>query len=370
MKKPCCNRAFSYVCLVEDRSVNEDSKSHDREQLHSAPVYIIRDEDSVWAAIAELAARPDITDCSVVFEKWQPSELYLRGTRYNATISFSAMAYLCDLQKKIYSTYASAKYGTYNSKLLSDEEKIALEIYISLAEGSSWVEKLEEVVERFFKELLNKMTGRQIVLIGLCFAVSYFGASTYKAYNESKLEERKAELEAKRQDDETKFKLALLQEQHYAEEQDIKRFEMMTQLATSNVALARIVQDSQDHYKQRLKLASKAEVMSANKVVVSGPVASELLKVHRPSPIALQLNGIYTVAKTNHKPQDGHMLTLTSKEDGRTFNAFLPNLFAGGENAALIANAYKKRPVGIKVNARMQDGEIVNAEIVGFYDPE
>lgn len=333
--------------------------------------HAIRNEETLWAALEAIAADGgDRTQHTIIFEGWEPTSLYVKGEKYKGTISFTVMEYLCEMQKRIYQAYAVANYGTHDTRKLNAEERRALEIFVSVKDGSSLVDALEKSLTAFLLKLADKLTAKHIIVIALGSVAIIYGTSVWKASLDKQLEIKRMELQDQKDQKEAQIKLEMLAQLKYASDADKRRDELLLRLAETNADFARILQDGQELYRHRLRVASKTELLSTDSVAISGNVAAELLKTHREAPIPVQLNGIYMVAKTNHQVMHGHMMTLTPVDGGLSFNAFLPELFAGGEHAEIIANAYRKRPIGVKVNARMSEGEIISAEISGFYEPE
>lgn len=349
--------------------MDDDSNDVGAVQEEDAPEIIINDEESLWRAVEIYASGGYRKNQTLIIQSWAIGELYLKGEEYNGKISYSAMRHLCDLQTKIYQSFALAKYGTKNANRLKQNERDALEIFANVDEGSSDINGYsEEIILNFAKILTEKMTPEQIFLALIFFIALFFGERAFRAWVNKSIEERKIELEEKRNDKDAIERKQMLDMLNYRDDLDLKRYEMLSQIASNNLIPAQIMNEAEEHYTERLKLASRVSSLSIGDVTVSAPLASELLRKKRQEKLPIQLNDEYSISKTNHTQPDGHILNLTSIKTGQSFNAFLPNLFAQGENQEYLNKAYLKQPIGINVIGYIKNGEIIDAQITGFYE--
>lgn len=348
--------------------MNDDSNITSAAQEEGAPI-VINDEESLWRAVEIYASGKYRKNQTLIIQNWAKGDLYLKGEQYNGKISYSAMRHLCDLQTRIYQSFALAKYGTKNANRLKQNEKDALEIFANVDEGSSDINGYsEEIILNFAKILTDKMTPEQIFLALIFFIVLFFGERAYRAWVNKSIEERRIELEEKSDERDAAERKQMLDMLNYRDDLDLQRYEMLSQIASRNVIPAQIMSEAEKHFTERLKLASRVSSLSIGDVTVSASLASELLKKKRQEKLPIQLNDEYSISKTNHTQPDGHILNLTSIKTKQSFNAFLPNLFAQGENQEYLNRAYLKQPIGINVIGYIKNGEIIDAQITGFYE--
>lgn len=100
------------------------------------PDIVIRSEADAYAVL-EKAIKDEIGPyASIKFEGWPTLHLYFKGHKFDQSITPTVMHGLLELQRGVYRSYASAKFGNH-SRRLTEAEKSDLEIKVDVKKGSS-----------------------------------------------------------------------------------------------------------------------------------------------------------------------------------------------------------------------------------------
>ena len=114
---------------------------------------------------------------SVQFDisKAEMPTIRITGEYFHSSLDYNTMQAFCILQDEIYRRYAEYKYGRRNKGYLSIEEKIALELFIEVEEGSTIVKLLLPHLVQPGMNYLAEVTGNDIFLNeALIIAASVF----------------------------------------------------------------------------------------------------------------------------------------------------------------------------------------------------
>jgi hypothetical protein len=332
-------------------------------------VFLITDEDSLWEVI-EAIASPEFNDeFSISLKNYKPSQIKIQGGRYDNNIGTSAMYYYVDLQKKIRFSYAIARYGTQNVKKITEEESKNLEIFVEITEGSSIIETtISDVAGQFISGALQKMTGTQVTLVFLFGMAAFLGTSIFRAWLHYRIEEKRILLNSRRDEKNTEEKIHLIEALDRASKADVNRMSLFVNFARNDPDLAIIKNKADENYREKLKLARSVNSIESDGLSINSDAADELLKTFTPEPIPVQLNGLYKVEKANHIPLNYHLFSLADPQKNTIINNVkLMNLLAAGDVGRKIAEtATRKELIGLQINGRLANDEIVDAEIVGL----
>ncbi|MDY3307599.1 hypothetical protein [Psychrobacter sanguinis] len=118
--------------------------------------------DDVVSTLQRLLDSPD-TDVSyrIDVQSLPDFELYLKGEKFDNSITPSIMKGVIELQKSIYRAYLIARYGSDNLQMLNNYERSALELRVIVQPGSTDLfAKMCDVAIKLF-ELINGMENRQ-----------------------------------------------------------------------------------------------------------------------------------------------------------------------------------------------------------------
>lgn len=133
-----------------------------------------------------------------------PLEIYLKGDKFDNSLTTGVMHGLIDLQNSIYRSYALLKHGGTDLRLLKDYEKEALELKVVVKKGSSDLEVDTDNLVNKLVELMGKMESKHI-LVSICvITLALFGYGVTSRYFDFKTEQVNAEKETKAEEERTK----------------------------------------------------------------------------------------------------------------------------------------------------------------------
>ena len=141
---------------------------------------ISSDADAV--ALLEKLLAEDVNP-EVEFSGWPIFTLYLKGEKYEQSITPSLMRPLLELQKGLYKTATRAIYNDDNINRLTEEQREKFEYSLQVLPGSSDNNaKMDGIYTAIAKSAVGKMTGKQVTIVLLCAGLFYAGHSAYSKY--------------------------------------------------------------------------------------------------------------------------------------------------------------------------------------------
>lgn len=141
--------------------------------------------------------------------KLPPLEIYLKGDKFDNSITTSVMHGLIKLQDAVYRSYALLKYGHTNLTRLKDYEKQALELKVVVKSGSSELEVDTQNLAEKFIELMGKMESKHILIAVCVTIVALFGYGVTSLYADYKTEQITANKEIEAEQEKTKQLLGM-----------------------------------------------------------------------------------------------------------------------------------------------------------------
>src|SRR5690606_13867462 len=94
---------------------------------------VIESEDDAWDLLEKLQSDDFETPDDIVFGEWAALSIYLKGGKFQSSLTPSVFPVFQKLQKEVYRTYSQCKYG-YRTKSLTKEERERLEIVIHVGD--------------------------------------------------------------------------------------------------------------------------------------------------------------------------------------------------------------------------------------------
>ncbi|MDR4305449.1 hypothetical protein IHQ68_02275 [Chelatococcus sambhunathii] len=143
----------------------------------------------------------------VVFHlgNWVSTQVKIEGDRHSEINGAFLDAYT-RINNELLRFYALAKYDSADIRLLKQEDLEKFEFRVKVEDGSTELsDNLKELLEKIGAELVNKLTGKQLVIVVLGLGLltsSYFGGGSFLEYRkevrlaEVSSEERRAALDA------------------------------------------------------------------------------------------------------------------------------------------------------------------------------
>lgn len=326
---------------------------------------VINNESDVYKLLEILSDKSfDMTkldNLNVDFNGWPILQVRMVGTQFNSSITAPVMKAFLELQKSLYRSFATAKYGVPSPAKLSKDEKQMLELIIKVEEGSSKFKiDLQQLLENTCKNLVGKMESKHILIAVLSIAVLYFGDSAYKNYLDNRKEIRQQEIK----NDEQK---ATLDHLKFVGQEETKRAKIMADLAVQNPRVQTIVALSEDAKAEFLKRGSTASIMEYQGVKLSGDIADELGKNARKPSIDIRLDGLYRVLNVDSSDPIEFKVKVRNVRNGEEFTAAVQvNTLKMAHIQAIQNGEWARKLVNMTINAkqRTKDNTIYNAKVI------
>ena len=270
---------------------------------------------------------------SYIVEQWP--DFIVKDPNHDMVLEYSFIQSLTALQEEIYHSYALLKYKN-PTKKLTDTEKQSLHIQVRVKAGcTEFIVNGAEIA----KELIQNMTGTQVMICVLTFIMCYFGSSSYSHYlkNKKNLQENNNEAD--------KYQATI------------------TALSKTNELTAEICKRSVEAKKDIIKpLAVNKQVQIGN-TSFSQEELDDILKKSRSSFEQTRLDDFYTIEKVEQLEDNGFKCTL--RNSNYSFNAVLPNSLFNDEKLPIIQNSlFQRKPIFCVINARVCDNRLKDAELL------
>ncbi|MBR3631585.1 MAG: hypothetical protein IKN49_00730 [Elusimicrobiaceae bacterium] len=288
--------------------------------------------------IVEFFANPSLSlmeleNYSFEVEQWP--DLTVKDPNRDMVMEYSFIQSLTALQEEIYHSYALLKYHN-RTKKLTEVEKQSLHIQVKVKAGcTEFVVNGAEIA----KELIQNLTGTQVMLCVISFILCYFSSSAYSQYLKNKTELKEKDLES------DKYKAAI------------------ETLGKANELNAEICKRSIEVKKEIIKpLAINKQVQIGTSLFTQEEL-EDVLKKSRSSFDQTRLDDFYTIEKVEQIEDSGFKCTLGN--NNYSFSAILPNSLFNDDKLPIIQNSlFKRTPIFCVINAKVCDNRLKDAELL------
>lgn len=297
--------------------------------------------------VLDLALKNQLAEFDeLVFEGWPNFELYIKGEKFNQSITATVMDGLIDLQRGLYRAYAIANYNT-PKKRLTNEEKEELELAIKVNDGSSSFESnISEIATNVAKELVGKMKGSQIVVVLLTLMLTYFGNDAYKSFLETRKEEQ-----IKKTSDETQRKM--LDTMTFMSSEETKRTQILASAVKQNTQAAQIAAEAEVVQSELLKAASAGDSARLGGVMLTNDVTEALTQGHRRESKQVRLDGKYRIIKLDWSTPSLLKVKIQNIKTFEELSADVQDDTMDGKYKEAIKNAeWARKPLKLEINAK------------------
>lgn len=316
---------------------------------NNLPNIVIRNESEAYKVL-EKALNGTIGDYDqLIFDGWPTLKLYLKGEKYDQSVTYTVMKGLIELQKGVYQSYASAKFNN-PTKRLSEEEKKELELKIKVNKGSSDLEiNFTEIASKLIENLGSKMTGTQILITVVSISVLYFGDSAYTNYLENRKEIRLADLRDKNQRD-------TIEALSFNSAEETKRTAIIAQLAQQNSNLNNIPKIAYDTQTSVVRSLGGAELSKIGNNQLTPEIAEILTQNARRKSTEVRLDGEYRLLKVDWTDLESIKIKIRNVKTGFEIDAVLQDDSLTGEYKRAIKEAgFARSSVELTINAEKFD---------------
>lgn len=326
------------------------------------PDIVIRSEEDAYEVLRRARDKELAPYNLIVFDGWPTLNLYLKGEKFDQSLTPTVMKGLLEFQKGIYRSYAAAKYD-HPAKRLSEKEREELEIRVDVNKGSSDLEiNFQEIAEKLLVQMVGKMNSEDIVITIVTIAVLYFGTSAYRSFLENRKETRIREIS----DETQRETLAVLQ---YASEQETKRAQIIADLAKDNNKVNNIAQIAFDAQADVVKAMAAGNTAKVDDISLTAEIAESLTQNARRKSQEVRLDGVYRLIKLDWTDPSKFKVRVRNVNTGISLDAEVQDDSLDGRHKEALREAeWSRSPVTLQINAKTfgddayQNAVVISAE--------
>lgn len=308
---------------------------------------VIRSEEDAYAVL-ELAAKGELGPYrDIVFDGWPTLQLYLKGDKFDQSITPTVMRGLLEFQRGLYRSFAAAKYDN-PTRRLSDDEKKSLEVRVDVGKGSSdFGINFQDLAIELVKQLGGKMDPTSVLIAVVSIAVLYFGSSSVKAY----LEYRK-DVRAKEVSDETQRKT--LEALQFTSSQETERMKIMADVVKASPRVENIARLAYDAQTELVKSMAAGDEARLAGVSVEPEIAEALTRNARRKGVDVRLDGLYRLLKLDWSGETKLRVKIYNVNSAIVLDADVQDDSLDGRHKAALREAeWNRVPVQLRVNAKL-----------------
>jgi len=283
---------------------------------------------------------------------WPELHLVVEGNKYQSSVNTKMMMAFIDLQKNIYRTYAKMQYNIANGRLLSNDDKAALELMIEVHKGSSeYKAKLEELCNKIVEGAINKMDGKHFVILGITGILAWSSNSIINGYIASLIEQKKIET------------------QLHLSKEETKRLELMKEASKQVPYVSTNLAMTEEVINKMFKGAATAKSITIGGHTFNKEQVGELIRPERSTSNEVRLDGEYRILKVDSSKADFFKVELQD-DKGKRFWAVLQDATVTKErNKEYLQEAeWSKKPINLVINGKEVKGEVSTAFIIDVKD--
>lgn len=326
------------------------------------PDIIIRSEQDAYEVLRRARDGEIGPYNTIVFDGWPSLSLYLKGEKFDQSITPTVMQGLLEFQKSLYQAYAAAKYD-YPGKRLSEREKKDLEIKVEVNDGSSDLEiNFQELAAKLIEHMAGKMESTHILISVVTIAVLYFGTSAYRSFLENRKETRIKEIA----DETQKMTLSALK---YTSEQETARAKIMADLVKRDSTVDNISRLAYDAHAEVVKSMAAGDTAKLEGIPLTPDVVDTLTQNARRQSKDIRLDGIYRLIKLDWSDPLKFKARVYNVKTGLSLNAEVQDdSLTGKYKEALREAEWNRSPVKLIINAKTfgdglyKDAVVLSAE--------
>lgn len=303
---------------------------------------------------------------SLSFNGWPNLTIRLTGEKFNRSLTPSVMKGFVEMQSQINKSYALAKYGVPDVRRLTKEELDALEIEVTVEQGSSIVEiNIDGFLTKLTQELVGKMNATEIMFTVLGAAVIWGGVTVFKRFLDNRKDTRLAEI-AK---DGEKEHLRTMQ---IMSEQETKRLRVISEMVAEKPLLDNMDRMSYDAKTQMVKSFVRSDSAQIDGVTIDSEMAKELVTNARRRSSEMRIDGVYRIEEVNNTDPESFKVKVRRIDTDQRLTCVVQDIFLdeSGNKEALQRAEWERKPVRLSINAKHVDGDIKSAVILYVRDVE
>ncbi|MFN3881927.1 MAG: hypothetical protein ACK4L8_10925 [Nitrincola lacisaponensis] len=326
---------------------------------------VIKNEDDAFKLLEKLLEGSlKRQEFDIEFEGWPVLSIYIKGKKYDQTITSSCMKGFLEFQKAIHRSYAEVKYKTPNSRSLTKEERECLEILVKVAGGSSDLSlNMQKLAENMVDAGVEKMDGTQITIVAVTALILLAGKSVFNHYITSRRLEREAQLNSEEKSHTLETIKAMSSE-------ETERMKVIAKLIQKEPSLDNINRAAFDARTELLKGLKGAESAEFQGVAVTGEQADILTQNARRQSSEVRMDGYYRITMVDARKIGSFKVKIKDVDSGDEFWAGIDKESTRKDGIRIhLKNAeWGNEHIGLKVIAKDKDGEINSAKIIDILE--
>ncbi len=300
---------------------------------------------------------------SIQFGEWATRSVYLHDGHSSINPPFME-AYL-DLQKEIYQIAAIAKTGGIDATRLSNIEKELFQINVVVTNGSSDISaNLGKIFTELGKYMIDKLDGKQIVILVLGSAILYCGHTSFSAF----LQFRKETL---LQEAASQEKRELLNKLNFANHEQVELLKKIFDALNKQGAIGKHVSESTESNNDAfLKAAGRVERSKINTQEITKEEAN-LLRSHTNLPIKTKFvtqEMIVYYANTG-KPEEINFGLSEPYGNSKYRILFKDDLFNHIDKVHLMTSLENRTPLWVELLIKETEEEVKSVQLLRVVDP-
>jgi hypothetical protein len=310
------------------------------------PDIVIRNEEDAYR-ILQLAARDQIGSYGrIIFDGWPSLSFDLRGEKFEQSLTSTVMKGLIEFQKAIYQSYAVARFSS-PTKRLTEEEKDALELKVTVGRGSSAFEiNFQVIAEKLIEHLGARMNPTEVLVTVVAIAAMYFGKSAYLSFLNTRKDARMSEIS-----DETQRQT--LQALQYVSEQETQRLAIIAEITAKDSRIEAINKLAHDAHVDVVKTLAAGTGSRIEGVDITPEVAEILTQNTRRRSSIVRIDGLYRLLKIDWTDPLKLKVKAANVESGLQIDAEVQDdSFEGRYKEALKSAEWSRSPIALEVHAR------------------
>ena len=245
------------------------------------------------------------------------------------------------------------QFGKPDIRKLSRTDRRRSEIVVKVEEGSSgYIMALIDILNWMSKGKMTPQPTTTLVALATVLGAGWYAKEIINNREEARKEAALAETDAK-------LKIAL-------SESEAERGRIIAGMARENVVL----QESLDRYKTPFENVMRSfdpdDTLSVNdQEIIDGETVSQLFRARPETIEEVRLDGFFVILWVSSGAQRDGYRARVRREDGLETLIDIPDTaISPDEKSILQKSEWKKRPLYMRINARMRRGEIISAKLI------
>jgi len=286
----------------------------------------------------------------IAFVGWPNFEFIIRGEHFDGGVPTRIMPGLLELQKVVNRAYAEAKYGS-ATRRLSTEDRAVTELVVQFEAGHStqFLSDLGPQLTEIAKQMMMKMTGRQVVFSVTAIAALVAGTYAWDSYLQTQVAEKKLDIELRKT------------------EEEIRRYDIIREIAEDNKNVRAQVERVEAFQGALLKRLSPEDALVVDgQILIDGQDAKTVVRNPRQTAIETRLDANFKILSVDSGlVAGGFRLRLLNIGTGEELKVSVPEGTLSPEQIQILQNGeWGKRSVSMRLNIKKIGDRVASATLI------